>query len=77
MFNDVSSLAGLILVAGNGKAQAYAAAKVRDYLNKPAVHETMVKVSSCTFATYFLKQNHMMDMQMLVVGQRMDGERDW
>lgn len=24
--------------------QAYAAAKARDYLDKPAVHETMVKV---------------------------------
>jgi len=34
--------------------QAYAAAKALDYLDKPAVHETMVKVSMCVIRSHVL-----------------------
>ncbi|XP_078429470.1 AP-2 complex subunit alpha-1-like [Wolffia australiana] len=39
-------------VTNNEDLQPYAAAKARDYLNKPALHETMVKVSAYLLGEY-------------------------
>ncbi|XP_010243374.1 PREDICTED: AP-2 complex subunit alpha-1-like [Nelumbo nucifera] len=39
-------------VTNNEDLQPYAAAKARDYLDKPAVHETMVKVSAYILGEY-------------------------
>ncbi|KAK1301015.1 AP-2 complex subunit alpha-1 [Acorus calamus] len=39
-------------VTNNEDLQPYAAEKARDYLNKPAVHETMVKVSAYILGEY-------------------------
>ncbi|CAI0452668.1 unnamed protein product [Linum tenue] len=39
-------------VTNNEDLQSYAAAKAREYLNKPAIHETMVKVSAYILGEY-------------------------
>lgn len=40
------------VVTNNDDLQAYAAEKARNYLDKPAVHETMVKVSGYLLGEY-------------------------
>lgn len=37
--------------------QPYAALKSREYLDKPAIHETMVKVRSCAITLYPVNVN--------------------